>query len=51
MKTGNWKQKASPVLVSFVFGCIFIIIILLYVMQTGVAIGDNMTSISGYNQN
>jgi hypothetical protein len=45
MKIGNWTQKASPVLVSFVFGCIFIVVILLYVMQTGVAVGSNLVSV------
>ena len=51
MKIGSWKQKAGPVLTSFVFGCIFITIGLLYVMQTSAAVADNLTSVSGYSQN
>ncbi len=52
MKIGSFNQKANPVLVSFVFGCIFIIIVLLYLMQTGASVGDNLasTSISGYSE-
>lgn len=30
MQTGNFKQKANWFLVGFVFGCIFIIILLLF---------------------
>jgi hypothetical protein len=51
MKIGSWKQKASPVLVSFVFGCIFITTILLYIMQTSVAVGTNLADSGGQSQN
>lgn len=46
MKVGNFKQKANWFLVGFVFGCIFIIILLLYVMQQSVARAELLNSIS-----
>lgn len=51
MKVGYWKQKASFVLVSFVFGCIFITTILLYVMQSRVAVGESLAGFPDQSQN
>jgi len=44
IKTGNFKQRANWFLVGFVFGSIFVITILLYIMQKADAIGDNLSS-------
>ncbi len=38
IKIGNARQKANWFLVGFVFGCIFIIIILLYSTQKATAV-------------
>jgi len=43
---GSFKQKANWFLVGFVFGCIFIIILLLYVMQKSEAKALMLTSLS-----
>lgn len=43
---GNPRQKANWFLVGFVFGCIFIIVGLLYVMQQAVAKAEQIDSIS-----
>lgn len=48
MYFGNIKQKASPLLVSFVFGCTFIVTILLYVVQHGEARGESLSSADMY---
>lgn len=42
MQVGSLKQRASPQLVGFVFGCIIISIGLLYVLQKSVALGDSL---------
>ncbi len=47
MQPGSFKQKASPLLVLFVFGCIIITTGLLYIMQKSVAIGNNYSTASG----
>lgn len=46
IQKGNFKQKANWFLVGFVFGCIFIIILLLYVMQKSVAKAQLLDSVS-----
>ncbi len=43
---GSFKQKANWFLVGFVFGCIFIIVMLLYVMQKSVAKAQLLDSVS-----
>jgi hypothetical protein len=43
---GSFKQKANWFLVGFVFGCIFIIILLLYVMQKSEAKALMLNSVS-----
>lgn len=48
MIVGSVKQKANLYLVVFVFGCIFIITILLYVMQKSEARAEYMDSVSLY---
>ncbi len=44
MPVGSLRQKASPLLVGFVFGCIIVTIGLLYVMTKAEALGDNLVS-------
>ena len=44
MPVGSLHQKASPLLVGFVFTCILITIGLLYVMNKAEALGDNLIS-------
>ncbi len=46
MPIGDLKQKASLLLVVFVFACIFIIITLLYITQKTEAIAQNLSSVS-----
>ena len=46
LRVGTFKQKANWFLVGFVFGCIFIIILLLYIMQKAEATGENISSVS-----
>jgi hypothetical protein len=48
MLIGKIQEKADPFLVSFVFGCIFIITILLYVVQHGEARGESLSSTDKY---
>ena len=45
LETGSLKQKANWFLVGFVFGCIFIIILLLFTMVKAEAKADEYTSI------
>ena len=47
MPIGNFRQKANPVLVGFVFGCILITVGLLYAMQASLAVANNLSSVSG----
>jgi hypothetical protein len=42
MNLGQFRQKASPTLVSFVFGCIVVTIGLLYIMQKAEATANNL---------
>lgn len=46
MHVGNFKQKANWFLVGFVFGCIFVIILLLYIVQKAEAQADLLDSVS-----
>jgi hypothetical protein len=46
---GSFKQKANWFLVGFVFGCIFIITILLYIMQKAEATGEDISSVTRYD--
>ena len=46
MEVGSLKQKANWFLVGFVFGCIFIITLLLYVMQKSEAKAQLLDSVS-----
>ncbi|MFZ2522619.1 MAG: hypothetical protein WAX44_03870 [Minisyncoccia bacterium] len=46
LPVGNFKQKANWFLVGFVFGCIFIIVLLLSVMQKSVAKAQLLDSVS-----
>ncbi len=46
MQVGNLKQKANYFLVGFVFGCIFIITLLLYIMQKSEAKALMLNSVS-----
>lgn len=41
MKFGSVKQKASPILVFFVFGCSIITIVLLWSMNKAIARAQN----------
>ena len=43
MPVGNLKQKANPILVSFVFGCILVVTGFLYTMQKSVAVANNLS--------
>ncbi len=49
IKVGSFKQKANWFLVGFVFGCIFIIIILLYIIQKAEATANNINSVTKYD--
>ena len=46
VQVGNLKQKANWFLVGFVFGCIFIITLLLYIMQKAEAKAEYLDSVS-----
>lgn len=48
MKLGNLQQKASWFLVGFVFGCIFIIILLLHIMVKSEQKAEYLDSVSLY---
>lgn len=48
MQIGNFKQRASWFMVGFVFGCISIIILLLFVMVRAQEKADYLDSISVY---
>jgi hypothetical protein len=48
MQVGSLQQKADWFLIGFVFGCIFIIIILLIVMQRSEAKAQGIDSVSLY---
>ena len=50
MRLGSLQQKASWFLVGFVFGCIFIIILLLFVMVKSEQKAQELDSISLYSQ-
>ena len=47
MKVGNLKQKANWFLIGFVFGCIFIIIILLFIMQQAESKAQDLSYATG----
>ena len=49
MQVGHLHQKANWFLVGFVFGCIFIIILLLYVAVKSEKRADLLDSVSLYN--
>ncbi|MCX6702136.1 MAG: hypothetical protein NTX96_03015 [Candidatus Zambryskibacteria bacterium] len=44
------NKKANPFLVSFVFGCVMIIIGLLYIMQKAEAVAENLYPQSSFGQ-
>lgn len=44
MNTGSLKQKAHPLLVTFVLGCMVIITGLLYIMQNVSATAQNLST-------
>ena len=46
MKVGNFKQKANWFLVGFVFGCIFILTLLLWVMVEAQNKAEHLNSVS-----
>jgi hypothetical protein len=48
MRVGSFQQKADWFLIGFVFGCIFIIIILLIAMQRSEAKAQGIDSVSLY---
>jgi hypothetical protein len=48
MPVGRFNQKASPLLVYFVFSCIVITVGLLYVMQKSEALAEHLNSQSSY---
>ena len=48
LEIGSFKQKASWFLVDFVFGCIFVIIILLFIMQKTTEVGLNLRTDPAY---
>ena len=50
MEVGNLKQKASPYIVYFVFGCIIIIIGLLFVMQKSELLAESISYGSSIDQ-
>ena len=50
MQVGNLKQKADWFLVGFVFGCIFIIVLLLHVSVKAQQKADYMDSVSIYSE-
>ncbi|KND51115.1 MAG: hypothetical protein AB198_01700 [Parcubacteria bacterium C7867-003] len=51
MKLGSLQQKADWFLVGFVFGCIFIITILLYIMVRTEQKAEHLDSVSSYTLN
>lgn len=48
LEVGSFHQKANWFLVGFVFGCIFIIITLLYIAQKSEAKAQGLDSVSLY---
>jgi hypothetical protein len=50
LRVGNFKQKANWFLVGFVFGCIFVIILLLFILQKSEAAADELNSITRYGE-
>lgn len=46
---GTFKQKANWFLIGFVFGCIFIITLLLYIMQKADATAYHINSVTEHN--
>jgi hypothetical protein len=50
MVIGHLNQKASSPLVIFVVGCIVIIVILLWSMETATVIGENYYNEANYGQ-
>ena len=46
MKIGDLKQRANWFLVGFVFGCIFIIILLLFITVKAEAKAENLNSVA-----
>lgn len=51
IQVGSLKQKANWFLVGFVFGCIFIIILLLYVTQKATDKALALSYVTGYYEN
>lgn len=51
MKVGSLQQKANWFLVGFVFGCTFIITLLLHVMVKSEQKADYLDSVSIYTSN
>lgn len=49
MELGRLNKKASPALVIFVFGCIVIVIVLLYLMVMSERKGEELTSVYSYS--
>jgi len=47
---GTFKQKANWFLVGFVFGCIFVVIMLLFILQKSEATANDLNSVSRYDQ-
>ncbi|MFZ2621251.1 MAG: hypothetical protein WAX85_00860 [Minisyncoccia bacterium] len=45
IQVGNFHQKASWFIVGFVFGCIFVITVLLYIMQRAEAVSQDLSSV------
>ncbi len=50
IQVGSFKQKANWFLVGFVFGCIFIITLLLYSMVVAEAKAESLTSLAQDSQ-
>lgn len=48
MQIGNLKQKANPVLVSFVLGCTFVIFVFLYFLHSSDNIVGHVISTGVY---
>jgi hypothetical protein len=48
MPIGSFKQKANPILVGFVVGCISITIILLFAMEKSLTVADSLSSNGKY---
>jgi hypothetical protein len=47
MDIGNLKQKAHPILSTFVIACMIVTVGLLYIMQKSTATADNLNAKEG----